>query len=193
MARNDRFGPDRPDAIRLTRRIRVWSIFGIWMFILVFFVMPIAFGVAAFVLPAAFFGALLLATVRSARRPGSADSECLARDELRAATAAEPVAVHGVWSRGVRVRGEAAPHGLLAFDGTDLWFETTDGEVRMEAPIRSVGLAGPPTSMRPQLDLVIDGVEQTIRFLPTWDLGAMFVGPVIAGEWYAQLRELGAR
>jgi len=193
MAKKDRFGPNRADAVRLTRRIRVWSIISIWMFILVFFVMPIAFGVTLFVLPAAFFGALLVASVRSARRPGSADAECLERDELRHATKDAPVAVHGVWSRGVRVRGEAPPHGLLACDGTDLWFESVDGQVRMDAPIRSVGLAGPPTSMRPQLDLVIDGVEQTIRFLPTWDLGAMFVGPVIAGEWYAQLRELGAR
>ena len=50
-----------------------------------------------------------------------------------------------------------------------------------------------PGFWRPQLDLEIGDRIHTVHFVALWDLGATVVGPVIAGEWYHQLRELGAR
>lgn len=187
-----KFGPDRPDAPPLVRRLRVWTMVAIWMFVLVFFVMPIGFGSFFFVAPAVVFIVLLVLSMRQARRPDGPDAETLHKGELAAATQAEPVAVHAVWSLGARVRGEQAKHGFLVCDGRNLRFETVDDEIRFDAPIDRIELVGAPSFMRPQLDLRIGGVPHSVRFFKAYDLGASFVGPTVAGEWYAQLRELGA-
>lgn len=187
-----RFGPDRPDAPAQVRRLRVWTMVGIWAFILVFFVVPIGFGSYLFIGPAVLFTALLVLSVRASRRPDGPDAETLHKGELAAATPREPVAVHGLWSPGARVRGEPAKHGFLVCDGRNLRFELSDDEIRFEAPIERVGLVTVPSFMRPQLDLSIGGAAHSIRFFAAYDLGASFVGPTVAGEWYAQLKELGA-
>lgn len=192
MARHsDRFGPDRRDAIARSRRVRFVSLLISFMVIVVLFGGPALLGQGVFIVAFAVFGVLYVMTLRYCRRPDSADAECLERDELRAATPIEPVAVKGVWSLGARTRGEPARKGHLLCDGTNLRFEVDD-DVRFDIPIRDVVLAWPPSFMRPQLDLRLGGVDQTIRFYPGWDLGASIVGPIVAGEWYAQLRELGA-
>ena len=190
--RTDRFGPDRPDARKLARRQRNWSLFATWIFILVFFVAPIGFGNSIFVVPTVIFGLLNMSTMRLARGPWSPESQTLTRGELQAATRAKPVEVRGTWSPGARVRGEPARKGSLTYDGKRLRFKVGDKEFRFDAPIDKITLAGPPTFMRPQLDLNIGGVMHSVRFFAMWDLGATFVGPTVAGEWYAQLRELGA-
>lgn len=187
-----RFGPNRPDAPSLVRRQRVWSVIGTWLFILVFFVAPIGFGSAIFVVPAIFFTALLIATMRLSRRPDGPDAETLSKGELRAATPAEPVSVHAMWSPGARVRGEPPQRGFLVCDGKRLRFECLKEQVRFDAAIDRIEVITLPSFMRPQLDLSIGGVNHSLRFFPAWDLGATFVGPTVAGEWYAQLRELGA-
>jgi len=187
-----RFGPNRPDAPALVRRQRVWSVIGTWLFILVFFVAPIGFGNPLFVIPAVVFTLLLISTIRLSRRPDGPDAETLAKGELRAATPADPVSVNAVWSPGARVRGEPPQRGFLICDGKRLRFECLKDQVRFDAAINRVEVITVPSFMRPQLDLSIDGVTHSVRFFPTWDLGATFVGPTIAGEWYAQLRELGA-
>lgn len=187
-----RFGPNRPDAPALVRRQRVWSVIGTWLFILVFFVAPIGFGSAIFVVPAIFFTALLIATMRLSRRPDGPDAETLSKGELRAATPAEPVSVHAMWSPGARVRGEPPQRGFLVCDGKRLRFECLKEQVRFDAAIDRIEVITLPSFMRPQLDLSIGGVNHSLRFFPAWDLGATFVGPTVAGEWYAQLRELGA-
>lgn len=190
--RTDRFGPDRPDALRLARRQRNWSLFGTWMFILVFFVVPIGFGASIFVVPAIVFSLLNMSTMRLARGRFSPESETLTRGELAAATKATPVSVRATWSPGARVRGEPPRKGSLTYDGKRLRFEVGPKEFRFDTPIDRITLAGPPSFMRPQLDMSIDGAMHSVRFFATWDLGATFVGPTVAGEWYAQLRELGA-
>lgn len=187
-----RFGPDRPVATVLVRRLRLWSIIGTWMFILVFFGGPVLLGNPLFVVPAVIFSLLNLATMRLARRPDGPDAETLERGELRAATPAQPVAVNAVWTPGARVRGTPPDKGTLVVDGTRIRFECLDEEIRFDVAIAKVGLATIPGFWRPQLDLVIGDVVHSIRFFPLWDLGATFVGPAVAGEWYAQLRERGA-
>lgn len=187
-----RFGPDRPDAPPLVRRQRLWSVVFTWMFILVFFVAPIGFGNVFFIVPAVLFTIALLASMRLARRPDGPDAETLTKGELRAATPKAPVSVTAVWSPGARVRGEPARRGFLICDGTRLRFECLDEQVRFDAPINHIEVVTVPGFMRPQLDLSIDGVLHSVRLFPVWDIGATFVGPTVVGEWYAQLRELGA-
>ena len=187
-----RFGPDRPDAPALVRRQRAWSLVFTWIFILVFFVAPIGFGNTFFIVPAVIFSVALLASMRLARRPDGPDAETLSKGELREATPAAPVSVNAVWSPGARVRGEPARRGFLICDGSRLRFECVDDEVRFDSAIDRIELVTVPGFMRPQLDLSIGGALQTVRLFPLWDLGATFVGPTVVGEWYAQLRELGA-
>ncbi len=187
-----RFGPDRPDAPALVRRQRAWSLVFTWIFILVFFVAPIGFGNTFFIVPAVIFSVALLASMRLARRPDGPDAETLSKGELREATPAAPVSVNAVWSPGARVRGEPARRGFLICDGSRLRFECVDDQVRFDSAIDRIELVTVPGFMRPQLDLSIGGALQTVRLFPLWDLGATFVGPTVVGEWYAQLRELGA-
>lgn len=187
-----RFGPDRPDAPAQVRRLRVWTMISIWAFILVFFVVPIGFGSTLFIVPAVAFTVMLVASVRQSRRPDGPDAQTLHKGELATATPSEPVAVDGVWSPGARVRGEPPRPGFLVCDGTRLRFELLDDEIRFDAPVDRVELVTVPSFMRPQLDLRIGGAPHSIRFFKAYDLGASFVGPTVAGEWYAQLRELGA-
>jgi len=187
-----KFGPDRPDAPGLVRRQRMWSVWGTWLFILVFFVAPIIFGNTYFVLPAVGFTVALIATMRLSRRPDGPDAETLSKGELRAASPEHPVSVNAVWSPGARVRGEPARPGFLLCDGKRLRFECLDDQIRFDASIDRIEVITVPSFMRPQLDLSIGGANHSVRFFPSWDLGATFVGPTLVGEWYAQLRELGA-
>jgi len=182
----------RTAAVRVVRR-RVWSIIASWLFIATFFVGPMLLGNVIFVIPAVGFSIASLASMRLARRPDSPDAEVLAPGALRAATAKDPVEVHGAWSAGGAVRAGAASKGLLRVAGKRISFETAEGRTTFEVPVDKVRMAAVPGFWRPQLDLDVGGVTHTIRFYPLWDLGATVVGPVVAGEWYAQLRAMGAR
>ena len=121
------------------------------------------------------------------------DAEVLTPGALKAATRAAPVAVHGSWSAGGAVRAGAASKGTLRFADKRISFETDQGETTFDTPVNKVRMAAVPGFWRPQLDLDIGDITHTIRFFPLWDLGATVVGPVVAGEWYAQLRYLGAK
>src|SRR3954470_20751425 len=178
-----------PAPKRVVRR-RIWSVAATWLLILVFFVGPLLLGNLLFLLPAIAFSIATIATMRRARSPEGADAETLAPGALKAATVERPVVVHGTWSAGGVGRGD---QGLLQFANRRIAFVTSDGEATFEAPVNKVRLVSVPGFWRPQLDLDIGGVTHTIRFFPLWDLGATVVGPVVAGEWYAQLRALGAR
>ena len=191
VPRADR-SPTRPAAVRVVRR-RLWSIAASWLFIFTFLVGPVLLGNWLFVIPAVGFAVAAVATMRLARSPDSPDGEVLAPGALKAATAKEPVAVHGTWSAGGAVRASAASKGVLRVADKRVSFTTDTGETTFEAPVNKVRMAAVPGFWRPQLDLDIGGVTHTIRFYPLWDLGATVVGPVVAGEWYAQLRDLGAR
>jgi hypothetical protein len=181
----------RPAAARVVRR-RVWSIVASWLFIATFFVGPMLLGNIIFVIPAVGFSIAALASMRLARRPDSPDAEVLAPGALKASTTQSPVEVHGTWSAGGAVRAGAASRGRLRVAGRRISFVTDEGDTTFEVPVNKVRMAAVPGFWRPQLDLDIGGVTHTIRFYPLWDLGATVVGPVVAGEWYAQLRAMGA-
>ncbi len=185
--------PDRPPAPGRARSRRLYAIAASWLFIVVFLVGPVLLGNYLFVIPAVGFTVAALATTRMARSPSSPDAETLAPGALGRATRTAPVEVHGVWSAGAAVRASAADKGVLRVADGRISFLTATGETGFDTPVKKVGLAAVPGFWRPQLDLDVNGVTHTIRFFPIWDLGATIVGPVVAGEWYAQLRELGAR
>jgi len=184
-------GPSRPAAVRVVRR-RMWSVALSWLFILTFLVGPALLGNWLFVIPAVGFAVAAVATMRLSRKPDGPDAEVLAPGALKAATAKDPVEVHGTWSAGGAVRGGAASKGVLRFANKRISFTTDDDETTFDAPVNKVRMAAVLGFWRPQLDLDVGGVTHTIRFYPLWDLGATVVGPVVAGEWYAQLRDLGA-
>lgn len=195
MARKvrDRFGPNRPDARRLARRLRFWTLISTWAFILVFMLGPALLGNAVYIAFVVIFGALAIATTIGTRRPESPDNETLERDELKNATADQPVAVNATWAPSMRVRGgDPMTKGFLICDGKRLRFEYGEDKIRFDTPIDRIKIMTVPNGFRPQLDLSIGDSGHTIRFFPVWDLGAMFIGPTVAGEWYAQLKELGA-
>lgn len=183
--------PSKAAAVRVVRR-RIWTIAASWVFILTFLVGPVLLGNWLFVLPAIGFVAAAVATMRLARNPEGPDAEVLAPGALKTATAKDPVLVHGTWSAGGAVRAGAASKGVLRYANNRVSFTTDTGETTFDAPVNKVRMAAVPGFWRPQLDLDIGGVTHTIRFFPLWDLGATFVGPVVAGEWYDQLRALGA-
>lgn len=181
-----------PAATRVVRR-RLWSIAASWLFIVVFLVGPALLGNLLFIVPAIGFAVAAVATMRLARNPDGPDSEVLAPGALKASTRAAPVEVHGSWSAGGAVRAGAASKGVLRVADRRVSFETDQGEVTFDTPVNKVRMAAVPGFWRPQLDLDIADITHTIRFYPLWDLGATVVGPVVAGEWYAQLRDLGAK
>jgi hypothetical protein len=164
-----------------------------WMFILVFLVGPVLLGNWLFIVPAVGFAIAAFLTMRLARSPDGPDAEVLAPGALKAATLSQPVEVHGTWSAGAAVRASAADRGVLRVANRRVSFTTTGGETTFDSPVNKIRTASVPGFWRPQLDLDIGGVTHTIRFYPLWDLGATVVGPVVAGEWYSQLRDLGAR
>jgi hypothetical protein len=184
--------PSTPAATRVVRR-RLWSIAAVWLFIVVFLVGPALLGNWLFVVPAVGFAVAAVATMRLARDPEGPDAEVLAPGALKAATAEHPVEVHGSWSAGGAVRAGAASKGTLRFANRRISFVTDEGETTFDTPVNKLRMAAVPGFWRPQLDLDIAETTHSIRFYPLWDLGATVVGPVVAGEWYGQLRDLGAR
>ena len=160
---------------------------------MVFFVGPGVLGTPLFLLPAVAFAVAAVASMRLARSPVGPDAEVLTEGALKAATASDPAEAHGRWSAGGVTRQGTASTGVLRFAGRRLSFVADDGEVLFEVPVNKVRMAAVPGFWRPQLDLDLGGVTHSIRFYPLWDLAATVVGPVVAGEWYAQLRALGAK
>ena len=183
--------PDRSPAPARVHRTRLVSIVCTAAFIAMFFAAPTVMGSPLFIIPTIVGVVALVATIRDSRRPDGPDAQTLEPDALANATKRQPVEVDGLLFSGGAVRA-AAVQGRLRVTDRRMIFEGADGAIRFDVPIGKVTLAGTPGFWRPQLDLEINQVNHTVRFLPMWDLGATFVGPIIAGEWFAQLRELGA-
>jgi len=170
--------------------MRIVSIAGTAAFIAMFFIAPTYLGSPLFIIPSIIGVVTAVATVRDSRRSDGPDAQTLEPDALASATKKHPVSVDGLLFSGGSAR--TAVKGQLRVNDRRLAFIAEDGDIRFDVPIGKVSLDGVPGFLRPQLDLKINGVSYTVRFLPLWDLGATFVGPIIAGEWYAQLREIGA-
>ena len=163
-----------------------------WVFVLMFLWGPVFLGSPIFIVPAALATVATLASMRVARSDDGPDAQTLRPDALRDATGADPVEVRASVLAGPATRGGSIHRGTLRVADRRISFHTDD-EVVFDVPVKKVALTALPGFWRPQLDLDTDGAPHTIRFMPMWDVGATFVGPVIAGEWWAQLREIGAR
>jgi len=184
--------PAAPDARRKARTRRLRSTLMWWIFVAIFIYNAIALGQAFFWAPAAVFGAGAAATTwlaLSARAPERATPEPGAL-----AAARKGAVVEAAGSLVVRAGGRAQPArpGMLRVTDAKLSFVTDEGETLIDTPVRKLRMATVPGFMRPQLDLEIDGALSTVRFFAMWDLGATFVGSVVAKEWYRQLRAMGA-
>jgi hypothetical protein len=181
---------DTVPAARRVRRARAWSIAAGWLFVMLFCVGPVFLGYWLFLVPAIGFTLAMVATTRLARDPEGPDAQVLEPGALKRATAQDPVEVRATWSSSAE-RGRA-DRGTLRVAGKRLSFTTDTGETRLDAPVKGLRTASVPGFWRPQLDLRVDGATESLRFYPVWDMGATIVGPVVAGEWYHQLRALGA-
>ena len=185
--------PTRKPAPERVRSRRFLSIIFTWVFIALFVVGPIFLGNFLFVVPAVGFTLAAIATMRLARSPEGPDAETLVPDALAKATKVAPVEVHATWSVGTQGHLRNQERGIVRVADRRISFIATDGESRFDAAINKTVLASRPGFWRPQLDLELGGSTHSLRFFPLWDLGATTVGPIVAGEWYAQLGELGAK
>lgn len=165
---------------------------GTWVFVVMFLWAPAFMGSPIFALPAVLVTFATLATMRVARAATGPDAQTLRPDALKDATRADPVVVTASLLQGVTARGGSIRKGELRMADRRLSF-VADDDVLFDVPVNKVALTALPGFWRPQLDLDTDGTPHTVRFMPIWDIGATFVGPIIAGEWWAQLHELGAR
>lgn len=191
MARRG-LGADRAPAPRRVHRMRAFSMIGTWVFVLMFLWGPVFMGSPIFAVPAALATFATLASMRASRLATGPDAQTLAPGDLRAATKARPVEVTASALAGVTTRGGSIHRGVLRVADKRVSFESDD-DIVFDVPITKIALTAMPSFWRPQLDLDTEAGPHTIRFMPIWDVGATFVGPIIAGEWWAQLRELGAK
>ena len=185
--------PTRTPAPERVRSRRFLSIIFIWVFITLFVVGPIFLGNFLFIVPAVGFTLAAIATMRLARSPEGPDAETLVPEALAKATKDAPVEVHATWSVGTQGQLRNQERGIVRVADRRISFIAADGESRFDAAINKTILASRPGFWRPQLDLELGGSTHSLRFFPLWDLGATTVGPLVAGEWYAQLGELGAK
>jgi hypothetical protein len=181
-----------PSGLRRARTRRLYSIVLWWLFVAIFVYNAVAVGQVIFWVPAVLFGLGALATTRLALSAAAPERFTPEPDALRRARKGDVVETPGHWVPPGEGRPGTARAGVLRVTDGRLSFLTDDGDVGFDVPVKKVRMATVPGFLRPQLDLDLGAGIHTIRLFPMWDLGATFVGPVVAGEWYRQLRALGA-
>lgn len=181
-----------PSAPRRARARRLYSTVLWWVFVGIFVYNAVVIGQTFFWVPALVFGALAAVTTKIALDPRAPERFALEPGELDAARkgAVVEVPAHHV-APGDGRPGTSSPGVLRVADGR-LSFVTDDGDVPFDVAVKKLRLPTVPGFLRPQLDLDTGAGLHTIRLFPMFDLGATFVGPVVAGEWYRQLRAMGA-
>ena len=101
-------------------------------------------------------------------------------------------------------RDKARRTGTLAYAGGRLSFTTDPATdpgaddpladvMVLDAPVRQLELGPRPNPLRPALVVTHQGTRHVLTLSPPFDLGAGAVGAVVAGAWWSQLAELGAR
>ena len=163
-----------------------------WIFVAIFFYNAAAIGQVIFWLPAVAFAVGAFATTRLALSAAAPERFTPLPDALRNARKNDTVTAPGHWIAPGEGRPGAAKAGVLHAANGRLSFETADGETGFDVPFAKISLPTVPGFLRPQLDLDLGAGVHTIRLFPIWDLGATFVGPVVAGEWCRQLKAAGA-
>lgn len=163
-----------------------------WIFVAIFFYNATAIGQVIFWLPALAFAVGAFATTRLALSAAAPERFTPMPDALRNARKNDTVTAPGHWIAPGEGRPGSAKAGLLRAANGRLSFETTAGETGFDVPFAKISLPTVPGFLRPQLDLDLGAGVHTVRLFPIWDLGATFVGPVVAGEWCRQLKAAGA-
>jgi hypothetical protein len=181
-----------PSAPRRARTRRIYSTVLWWVFVGLFIYNAAVIGQAFFWVPAVAFGLGAVLTTRLALSPRAPEKFAPEPGALAAARKGAVVECPATLVTRAGTRPGPAQAGELRVTERRLTFVTDAGEVLVDAPVKQLRLASVPGFMRPQLDLDVGGTVHTVRFFPMWDLGATFVGPTVAGEWYRQLRALGA-
>jgi len=158
------------------------------------------------ILPLIVIGALVVTNTIQVVRGDGAEQHAIAPGRLAQATADnDPVAVPVTRAPNRREKGRR--RGTLHFAGGRLSFtfgpspksrsKTTDedleGQTIFDVWPDDIVLGPRPTTMRPQLTLTIAGVVHVIEFTMPEDLAAGMLGSVVAGAWFDQLVELGAK
>jgi hypothetical protein len=184
--------PTGPDARTKARSRRLWSTLLWWVFVGIFVYNAVVVGQAFFWAPALVFGIGAVATTRLAFSAAAPERFTPAPGALAAARKGTVVESPASLVPRQEGRPGAARRGVLRVGDGTLSFVADDGAELVSSPVRKLRLATVPSFMRPQLDLEVDGSSSTVRLFPMWDLGATFVGSVVAMEWYRQLRALGA-
>lgn len=174
------------------RARRVYSTVLWWVFVAIFVYNAIVIGQAIFWLPTLLFGMAAIATTRLALSGRAPERFTLGPEALLQARKGTTASTPAHWVAPGDGRPGTSRAGTLMMTDGRLSFATADGETGFDVGVKKISLATAPGFLRPQLDLDLGTGIHTIRFFPMWDLGATFVGPVVAGEWYRQLRSLGA-
>lgn len=164
------------------------------------------------VLPLLVIGALVATNTIQVVRGDGPEQHAIAPGRLVQATSAnDPVAVPATRAPDRREKGRR--RGTLHFAGGRLSFvfgpspRSRKNRSDESAPASAEGLEGTsiidawpsditlgifPSTMRPQLILIVDNTTHVIEFTMPEDLAAGMLGKVVAGEWYEQLLALGA-
>lgn len=180
------------DVARKARVRRLWSTAAWWIFVGVFVYNAVGLGQAFFWIPAVLFGVAAVATTRLALARTAPERFAPRPGELAGATRSQPFETPAHWATFEGNRPSVSRPGRLGVANGRISFRTLDDEVRFDAPVAKVHLPFRPSFSRPMLEVDIAEARHLVRLFPVWDLGATFVGPVVVGEWYDQLRELGA-
>ena len=180
---------------------------GWWALLLVGLLLLTAGGPLLLVLPVGVVAVLVVANTVVIIGHSGSEETALAPGRLRQADASRHDGV-GVWAartprRSRTERGRRT--GTLAYAGGRLSF-TVDpapeggkgddplAEVTvLDAPVREVELGHRPRWTSPALVVDHQGTHHVFDLSPQWDLGAGAVGALVAGAWWDQLAELGAR
>ncbi|MCD9624429.1 hypothetical protein [Rhabdothermincola salaria] len=180
------------EVARKARIRRLWSSAAWWIFVAVFVYNAAGLGQAFFWIPAALFGVAAAATTRLAFSSTAPERFAPWPDALAEATEDRPFETPAHWAAFEGNRPSVSKPGRLRVADGRISFFTLDDEVRFDLPVEKIELPLKPSFSRPMLQIDVGESRHLIRMFPVWDLGATFVGPVVVGEWYDQLHDLGA-
>jgi len=187
---------------------RMAVLFAWWGAVLIGLFVLTAGGPWWLILPVGVVGAIVIANTVVIVRHTGPEEAALAPGRLALADA-DPDESVAVWaSRSPRHnRGEHGRRaGTLAYVGGRLSFTVDPVTGRraggddpladvtiLDAAPRQLELGPRPNALRPALVVSDAGTRHVLDLSPPFDLGAGAVGAVVAGAWWDQLAELGAR
>lgn len=157
------------------------------------------------VIPLLVIGALVITNTIQVVRGEGAEKYAIEPGRLSQSTLdSDPIAVPVTRAPDRREKGRR--RGTLHFAGGRLSFvfspdpqsrykrvkDDLEGTTAFDAWPSDISLGPRPSTMRPQLVLLVDGTTHVIEFTMPEDLAAGMLGKVVAGAWFTQLVELGA-